>query len=131
SDSRPPTPDPLAPSPGSRTPEFLPCDIAFIFALGIESGGLIDRLQGAETSRHAHGIERAGKLGGREVVVIESGVGQKAAARATTEAIKFYQPKWVISAGFAGGLDENLRRGHIVMADEVVNAADERIPIDL
>jgi len=88
-------------------------------------------LKGAETSRHPHGIEHAGKLAGREVVVIESGVGQKAAARATAEAIKFYRPKWVISAGFAGGLDEKLRRGHIVMANEVVNLAAERLAVGL
>src|SRR5689334_1343876 len=50
----------------TESPEFLPCDAVFIFALGIESGGLVDSLQGAETSRHAHGIERAGKLGRHE-----------------------------------------------------------------
>lgn len=127
--------DPQLPIPDSRPPaapdEFLPCEAVFVFALGIESGGLVDLLQGSETSRHPHGIERAGKLGGREVAVIESGVGEKAAARATTEAIKFYQPKWVISAGFAGGLDEKLRRGHIVMANEVVNLAREKLDVGL
>jgi adenosylhomocysteine nucleosidase len=115
----------------TRDEEFLPCDVAFIYALGIESGGLADLLQGAETSRHAHGVERAGKLTGREVAVIDGGVGQKAAARATAEAIKFYQPRWVISAGFAGGLDEKLRRGHIVMADEVSNLAGQRLAVGM
>src|SRR5262245_53854720 len=86
------------------TSEFIPCDVAFIFALGIESGGLVDLVKGAEVSRLAHGVEHAGKLSGREAVIVEGGVGQKAAARATAEAIKFYKPQWVISAGFAGGL---------------------------
>lgn len=125
---------PVAPDNNSAdplAPDFLPCHTAFIFALGIESGGLVDLLANSETSNHKHGVERAGKLAGREVAVVESGVGQKAAARATAEAIKFYQPKWVVSAGFAGGLDEKLRRGHIVMADEVVHAGGETIPIDL
>lgn len=111
--------------------EFLPCHAAFIFALGIESGGLTDLLQGSETSRHTHGLERAGKLAGREVVIVEGGVGQKAAARATAEVIKFYRPTWIVSAGFAGGLDETLRRGHIVLADEVINRKGERIATDL
>jgi adenosylhomocysteine nucleosidase len=115
----------------AEAPEFLPCDVAFIFALGIESGGLVDQLKDAETSRHPHGIERAGKLAGREVAIVESGVGQQAAARATAEAIKFYQPKWVISAGFAGGLTDNLRRGHIAMADEVANLAGEKLQVGL
>ena len=112
-------------------PEFLPCHAAFIFALSIESGGLTDLLQGGETSRHSHGTERAGKLAGREVVIVEGGVGQKSAARATAETIKFYKPDWVISAGFAGGLDEKLRRGHILMADEVINASGDSISIRL
>jgi len=111
--------------------EFLPCDVVFVFALSIESGGLVDQLKGTETSRHPHGIERAGKLAGHEVAIVESGVGQQAAARATAEAIKFYQPKWIISAGFAGGLTEILRRGHIVMADEVANLAGERLQVGL
>jgi len=111
--------------------EFLPCHVAFIFALGIESGVLVDLLANSETSSHGHGVERAGKLAGREVAIVEGGVGQKSAARATVEAIKFYQPKWVVSAGFAGGLDEKLRRGHIVMADDVINAAGETIATDL
>jgi adenosylhomocysteine nucleosidase len=115
----------------AQSPEFLPCDVVFIFALSIESGGLVDQLKGAETSRHAHGIERAGKLSGHEVAIVESGVGQQAAARATTEAIKFYQPKWVISAGFGGGLTENLRRGHIVMADEVASLSGDRLQVGL
>jgi adenosylhomocysteine nucleosidase len=105
--------------------------VVFIFALSIESGGLADQLKGAETSRHPHGIERAGKLARHEVAIVESGVGQLAAARATAEAIEFYQPKWVISAGFAGGLTENLRRGHVVMADEVADLAGDRLQVDL
>jgi adenosylhomocysteine nucleosidase len=111
--------------------EFLPCEAVFIYALGIESGGLVDLLQGAEKSRHAHGVEHAGKLQGQEVVVIESGVGQAAAARATREAIKFYQPRKVIAAGFAGGLTGELRRGHVLIADEIVSASGERLPVDL
>jgi adenosylhomocysteine nucleosidase len=118
---------------GEQAPpaEFLACDVAFIFALGVESGGLVDLLHDSETSNHPHGVERAGKLGRREVVIVEGGVGQKAAGRSTAETIKFYQPKWVISAGFAGGLNETLRRGQIVMADEVTNLAGETIAIDL
>jgi adenosylhomocysteine nucleosidase len=110
---------------------LLPTEVAFLFALGIESGGLVDLLRGAETSRHAHGVEHAGKLNGREVVIVEAGVGQRAAARGVREAIKFYQPKWVISTGFAGGLVDELRRGHILMADEVVSEAGERIDVGL
>lgn len=115
----------------AESEEPLPCEAVIVFALGIESGGLVDLLQGAEKSRHAHGVEHAGKLAGREVAIIDGGVGANAAARATAEAIKFYQPRWVISAGFAGALDENLRRGHIVMPSEIVSAGGERLDVSL
>jgi adenosylhomocysteine nucleosidase len=131
----PPEPRTQNPELSPRSPaadeEILPCDVVFIYALGVESGGLVDRLQGAEKSRHAHGTEHAGKLNGREVVIVESGVGQKAAARATAEAIKFYQPRWVISAGFAGGLSDELRRGHILMVEEVTGLTGEPLAIGL
>lgn len=124
-----------SPQGDSRGPEplsdLLPCEAAFIYALGVESGGLVDSLKDAERSRHAHGIEHAGKLRGHEVVIVESGVGQQGAARATAEAIKFYQPKRVISAGFAGGLNDALRRGHIVLADEIVDAHGSRLSTDM
>jgi adenosylhomocysteine nucleosidase len=117
--------------PGAAQPpvEIIPCDVVFIFGSGAEAGGLIDLLEGSERSKHAHGIEHAGKLAGREVVVVESGVGLKATKRAVTEAVKFYQPRWVIAAGFAAALNDDLKRGHLVIAEEAANAAGETVPL--
>jgi adenosylhomocysteine nucleosidase len=111
--------------------DFIPCDVAFLFALGIESGGLVDALKSDETSRHKHGLERAGKLDGREVVIVESGVGPVAAARATKAVIEFYRPRWVVSAGFAGALHEDLRRGHVLMADSVADESGEPLSVGI
>jgi adenosylhomocysteine nucleosidase len=113
--------------PAAGEPGIIPCDAAVLFGSGLEAGGLVDALKGSETSRHAHGTEHAGKLDGREVVIVESGVGGKAAARAVREAIKFYEPRWVISAGFATALCDELRRGDVLMADEVASPAGERL----
>src|SRR5262245_53893170 len=97
-----------------------PCDLAMIFALGIESGGTVDKLEDGTTTRVGQFTEHAGRLCSKEAVVIESGVGQEAAARATADVIDFHQPLWVVSAGFAGALESSLRRGHVLMASEVV-----------
>jgi len=97
-----------------------PCDLAVIFALGIESGGTADKLDDATTTRVGRFTEHAGRLCGKEAVVIESGVGQEAAAQATADVIEFHQPLWVVSAGFAGALEGSLRRGQILMASDVV-----------
>jgi adenosylhomocysteine nucleosidase len=115
----------------SGEPGIVPCEAAILFGSSLEAGGLIDALKGSETSRHAHGIEHAGKLDGREVVIIESGVGGKAATRAAREVIRFYEPRWVISAGFAAALQEDLRRGHVLMADEVASPAGEKLAIGI
>jgi adenosylhomocysteine nucleosidase len=42
-----------------------------------------------------------------------------------------HKPPWIISGGFAGALQPELRRGHILLADEVVNAAGQHLTVGL
>lgn len=111
--------------------EDLSCEIAVIFALGIEAGPLVDKLADAASTKRPQLIEHAGTLAGRLAVIAEGGVGQKSAAAATREIIRAYEPKWVISAGFAGSLAEEVQRGHLLMANSVVNSAGENLAIEL
>jgi len=120
-EGQPATPPELAP----------PCDIAFIFALGIESGGLIDKLSGSTTTKCKSFLEHAGTMQGKEVVIAESGVGAEAAAAATADVIAYHEPAWVVSAGFAGGLAAGPQRGDFLMADQVVNLKGERLEVGL
>jgi adenosylhomocysteine nucleosidase len=108
-----------------------PCDVAIVFAVGVEAGGLVDVLTDVVTTRCAAFVEHVGMLGERQVVVVESGVGHAAAALATTEVIALHHVKWVIGAGFATGLDEPLKRGHFLLANEIVDAHGLRIAADL
>jgi adenosylhomocysteine nucleosidase len=113
-----------APPPG-------PCDVGVVFALGIEAGGFVDLLEGAVIT-HAAGVKlHAGTLRGRRVVAAETGVGQRSAAAGTQALIAGHKPAWVVSAGFAGGLDPRLERGDILMADTLVDGAGRRLAIDL
>lgn len=111
--------------------EDLPCDIAVIFALGIEAGPLVDQLQDAASTRRPHLVEHAGSLAGKLAVIAEGGVGQKSAAAAAREIIRAYEPKWVVSAGFAGSLSDQVQRGHLLMASAVQNRAGEALQIEL
>ena len=97
------------------------CDLVVAFALNIESGGLIDRMTNVATTRCRSFVEHTGMLGDHRVVVAETGVGQTAATQATEDLIRLYQPRWVISAGFAGALTDSLRRGHILMPNTIVD----------
>ena len=108
-----------------------PCDVAFIFALGIEAGGLVDKMSGASATKCKSFIEHAGSVQGREIVIAESGIGAVAAAEATAEVIKFHEPEWVVSAGFAGGLVTGPAKGDFLMADQVVNLKGERLEVGL
>lgn len=108
-----------------------PCDVAVIFALGIEAGGLEDLLEGTVTT-HGTGLTvREGKLRGHSVVVAETGIGRHAAAAGTQLVIAGHRPAWVISAGFSGGLNGGLRRGDVVIANALVHPDGRRLAIDL
>jgi adenosylhomocysteine nucleosidase len=106
------------------------CHVGVVFALGIEAGGLIDRLSGVIKIEAPGFVAREGGLDGRRLVVVESGVGCPAAARATQSLILGHQPQWVISAGFAGGLNDSVAQGDVLMADQIVDTADRQFEID-
>jgi adenosylhomocysteine nucleosidase len=106
-----------------------PPEVVAMFALGIESGGLVDRMTDVVTTEGQSFVERDGMLNGRRLVVAESGVGCRAARQATEDVIKIHQPQWIISAGFAGALVSDLPRGHILMADSIVDQRHQ--PLDV
>ena len=106
------------------------CHVGLVFAMSIEAGGLIDRLKGVIATHGAGFVAREGGLDGKRVVVVESGVGREHAARAAECLILGHQPRWVISAGFAGALDARLARGDIVLVDQIVDVAGRQFGID-
>jgi adenosylhomocysteine nucleosidase len=113
------------------SPEERPCDVGVVFALRIESGGLEDRLEGVVGIRGHGFVVRQGRLKGRHLVVVRSGPGPEAARHATEALILGHHPQWVISAGFAGGLSPELNRHDLVMPDGLVNAAGDRLAVDV
>jgi len=118
--------------PGTEAPaEPQVCHVGLIFALGIEAGGLVDRLSGVIATAGAGFVAREGGLDGRRLVIVESGAGRDSAARSTEALIAGHEPKWIISAGFAGSLHSDLKPGHILMADEVIDTSGHRLKIDL
>lgn len=115
--------EPAAPSP--------PADVAFVFALGIESGGLEDLLSGVVATKLPDCTLKHGGYKGRSIIIAEGGVGRLAAARATQAVIAGHKPKWIVSAGFAGGLDPRLKRGDILLVDSLADIEGHRLSIDI
>ncbi len=107
------------------------CDVAVVFALGIEAGGLVDRFEERIALRGPGFTTRLGTLASRRLAIVTSGAGAENATRATDAVLDGHRPRWVVSAGFAGGLKAELRRNDIVMAGGVANAQGHQFQIDL
>ena len=60
-----------------------------------------------------------GVLQGKEVVLLKSGIGKVNAAIGTTLVLEKFAPKCVINTGSAGGFDENLDVGDVVISTNV------------
>jgi len=108
-----------------------PCAAGIVFALGIEAGGLVDRMSGVLRTAGEGFVAREGGLDGRRLAIVESGIGMQAAARGAEALITGHRPAWVLSAGFAGGLREEVRAGDIIMATQVVDLAGRRLEIEI
>jgi adenosylhomocysteine nucleosidase len=112
-------------------PQPRPCDVGLVFALPIEMGGWEDLLEGVVSTHARDCLVRQGGYRGRSIAMVCSDAGQQAAVRATQALIAGHRPRWVISAGFAGGLRADVRRGDIVMADRVSDISGRGLAIDL
>jgi len=117
--------------PDAQPPWQRPCDVAVVFALETESGGLEDKLEGAVTYQGQGFVVRLGALKGHRVAVVRSGAGGKAAAAATEAVLAGHQPAWVISSGFAGGLTDAVGRHDLLIADHVVDTAGNELKLEI
>lgn len=76
--------------------------IAVTFALKAESKDLIARLRGARIAK--------------ETKIIHTGVGRKACQRSLDKFFSRSQPDFLISSGFAGGVQEDIKSGDLILA---------------
>ena len=118
-----PTPRP-APAPVSA-------DIGVVAALAIEVAPLLARLENVRKYSGPKFAVVEGEFAGKVVAVVLAGAGRVQAQRGAEILLDGHRPRWIVSAGFAGGLDPELRRGDLVLASEVVNRAGRRYAIDL
>ena len=91
--------------------------IAITFALAAESSDFVSLLEKpAPNSRE--GVETIrGQLHGKSVVVIHTGVGKKICCKRMEIILRRERFEYLISAGFAGALEKELRIGNLVIAE--------------
>jgi adenosylhomocysteine nucleosidase len=102
-------------------PRISAARIAIIVAMEREVAPLL-RHWSARTI--AHGGRHYRLFENAEAALICGGIGAEAARRATEAVIQEVNPIRVISAGFAGALDDSLKVGDVLEPHTVINAAD-------
>ncbi len=95
--------------------------IGIIGAMEEEVEELRTLLQNPSTKEIAHCELIEGQLDGKEVVLVKSGIGKVNAALSTTLLLSHYEITEVINIGSAGGADDAMTVGTVVISDEVTH----------
>lgn len=93
--------------------------IAVIGAMEEEVIMLRNQLENKKTEIIANSEFSSGTYGGKDVVLLKSGIGKVNAAMSTTILIERYHPDLIINTGSAGGLNPELNVGDLVISDDV------------
>lgn len=110
---------------------FAPCDIGIVAALDLEINYFQDTLKNKQRLQGEGFSACIGELGKKTVSVVCGGVGQESARRATEALIAGHNPRWIISAGFAGGLVAGVTRHDLVLANEIADLNGGKLAIDV
>lgn len=93
--------------------------IAVIGAMEEEVELLRNTLENTSIQTIANSEYTEGTYAGHDIILLKSGIGKVNAAMSTAILLDEYKPDFVINTGSAGGYDENLEVGAIVISDEV------------
>lgn len=93
--------------------------IGIICALESEFRAVLNILEEKKLSENDIWPIYTGKVQGREVMVIQSGIGKVNAAAATMVLTYFANPDWVLNIGFSGGLNPAFKQGDVILCDNV------------
>lgn len=77
------------------------------------------KIENCQTHQVANYTFYQGTIDGNDVVLVQSGIGKVAAALATAALIDKFSPDYVVNTGSAGGFDQALKVGDIVVSSEV------------
>jgi adenosylhomocysteine nucleosidase len=105
-------------------------DIGIVCALPMELSGFLQRCEKVRTYTGGDFTYRGGLYDGIRIVVVEAGTGRARARRATHALIDAHHPRWVLSCGFAGGLQTDLKRGDIVVGNRLLATDAPEVLVD-
>lgn len=80
---------------------------------------LMEKYGSANELHHEFLTVYEGRVGNNEVILMQCGIGKVNAALRTYSLIETYHPDLVVNSGVAGGLDESMGIGSVLVADGV------------
>ena len=101
-------------------------DSVVLFALAREHMQFLPRFGSLETVGGLPCRAWKGQTAQGECLVLETGIGKERVLQALEAAVGDAQPRQLIFAGFAGGLDPTLKIGEVVVAHEAMNEQGHR-----
>jgi adenosylhomocysteine nucleosidase len=112
-------------------PEGHRADVAVLFALPVEAGGFEDIVRPRRWIEGEGFSVAFGMLHEKRIAIAITGTGREAAQTATEAILDAHKPAWVISTGFAGGLQEDLGLNDLILADAVLDIQGNKLRLDL
>ena len=106
-------------------------DIGIVCALPVEMAAFLDRCNRVKKYTGGNFVFRGGLYDNIRIAVVQSGMGFAKARRATQALVDAHSPVWILSAGFSGALLPEMKVGHIVMADSIVDTFGHELKVDL
>lgn len=104
-------------------------DLAIVSALHEELHALLPLLAAPQQRPLAGRVFHTGRLHGRPVVLVLSGIGKVAAAATTAVLIHEFQARALLFTGTAGGLAAGVRVGDVVLATELLQHDMDASPL--
>lgn len=114
-----------------QKPDFTHAHVGIVHATAMEVAPFLDRCERVRKYSGGDLVFRGGLMGEIRIALAQSGMGPKLATRATKALIDGHSPAWIISAGFSGALQANMKVGDVVVANSVVDTAGAELAIDL
>ena len=94
--------------------------IGIIAAEDEEVNAILELLSNVEQEKIYNLVFNFGTINNQKYIIVKSGVGKVNAARTTQILIDKFDIKYIINVGSAGGLDNNLNIGDIVIGNKLV-----------
>ncbi len=114
----------------AAAPPPVPADVGIVAALPMEVGPLLKRFSGVRKYAARGQTVIEGHVAGKLVALVETGMGRLRAQRGAQRLLDGHRPRWIVSAGFAGALDPEIRRNSVLMPVEIANVEGHRFPVE-